>query len=75
MDNDDDNQSTVHAPWGKTSTEGISPGGAGSGAGGSTDTGGLDASGNELGASTPNSEQGMSEKDRRNQAITNADSH
>ena len=67
----DDKDETITTPWGDERPQDLSTGGAGSGAS-TTDTGGLDASGNELGATSPGSSQGRSERDRKDDADAGA---
>lgn len=58
-----DKKGKFHMPYGEISPEDLSTGGVGSGAS-STDTGGLDGAGNELGATSPGSDKGQEESKR-----------
>lgn len=64
-----DEKERVKTPWGSTGTADLTPGAQGSGAGGSTDTGGLDAEGNELGAADTGTATGKSEGQREDEAV------
>ncbi len=62
-----DDKNTLHTAYGKADPEGLTPGGQGAGAS-RTDTGGLDADGNELGAVNPGTGQGREEGKRMDDA-------
>jgi hypothetical protein len=62
-----DDKDRLHMPYGEISPDDLSTGGVGSGAS-STDTGGLDVAGNELGAASPGSDEGRQEKQRETDA-------
>jgi hypothetical protein len=70
-DDKKDDDGTLHMPYGEISPNDLSTGGVGSGTS-STDTGGLDAAGNELGATSPGGDQGRQEGKRMDAADAGA---
>ncbi len=62
---------TLKMPFGRINPDDLSTQGAGAGAS-QTDTGGLDADGNELGAASPGSDNGRAEAQRMDDADAGA---
>lgn len=71
MTDKNEEEDKVSIPHGEIKRSSLSTGGEGAGMS-STDTGGLDASGNELGADSPGDDHGRQEKQRLKEADAGA---